>query len=301
MRYLDLDAMESDCRGLLLDAYGVFWWSNALGPYLGAKEAMQGFINRGKIVGILSNSTQLASDEVKKLNRYGLEKGVHFHFLVTSGEVARHTFLHEALTFATPRKTFYLFGGAAHPMSSHEAIFWQTAYRQVTEMREADFVYLSTPHLHGQDQTDPEVFREELAQVIALGLPIVCANPDRFAMEGNPARAVVRAGSLAAMYEKMGGSAVLYIGKPYQSVYAAAMRHFHQFNLMSPQEVLMVGDTPETDIRGARLFGMMSALVTHTGITAERASHEGLDAILQRLPPGDQPDYFIERLAALGG
>jgi len=96
------------------------------------------------------------------------------------------------------------------------------------------------------------------------------------------------------MYEQMGGQ-VFYIGKPHNKAYAMAMSQFEKYTCISPLEVLMVGDTPETDIRGARLFGMPSALVTQTGIMADRIARSGLETALKTLIPSDFPEYFIER------
>src|SRR5580765_4936827 len=107
---LKIDALTQNYRGILLDAYGVFWGGNDVGLLPGAKELMQRLVDKGTIVGILSNTTQLAAKEEEKLRLHGLAQGKHFHFLLTSGEVARSFFLHEQLPFPTPRNTFSLFG-----------------------------------------------------------------------------------------------------------------------------------------------------------------------------------------------
>jgi HAD superfamily hydrolase (TIGR01459 family) len=282
-------------NGILLDAYGVFWSGNELGLMPRSKEVMETLVSNGKIVGILSNSTQLSSKEVNKLHLHGLIQGKHFHFLITSGEVARGVFLNEKLPFETPRNKFWLFGGVHPKFSSHEAIFQGTIYRETSHIDEADFIYISIPHINGEDKMDPELFREEIEKLKVKNLPMICPNPDQFAHEGKPARAVVRQGSIARMYEEMGGQ-VFYIGKPYNKAYDTAMNHFRKHNITDPKEVLMVGDTPETDIRGARHCGMPSALVIQTGIMADRISHNGLERALKALSPLDSPDYFIGRL-----
>lgn len=282
-------------KGILLDAYGVFWGGNNSGVIPGAKEAMEKLVSSGKIVGVLSNSTQLAAKEIDKIQLHGLIQGQHYHFLVTSGEVARHIFLNEKLPFATPRNKFWLFGGIHPRFSSHEKIFQDTLYHETEAIDEADFIYISIPHINGEDQVDPELFREGIGTLIKTHLPMVCANPDKFAHEGKPSRAVVRQGSIAAMYEEMGGQ-VFYIGKPYVKVYSIAMSYFVTYGCKDPKEVLMVGDTPETDIRGARLFGMPSALVIQTGIMADRIADKGLENAFNLLIDTDVPNYCIERL-----
>ena len=84
------------------------------------------------------------------------------------------------------------------------------------------------------------------------------------AHEGNPPRAVVRQGSLAALFQEAGGD-VFYTGKPEPMAYIAAMQHFASLGISKPENVLMVGDTPETDIRGAKRAHMASCLVLQTG------------------------------------
>jgi hypothetical protein len=59
-------------RGILLDAYGVFWSGNACGLIPGSREAMEKLVLGNQIVGILSNSTQLADEELGKFERHGL-------------------------------------------------------------------------------------------------------------------------------------------------------------------------------------------------------------------------------------
>lgn len=125
---------------------------------------------------------------------------------------------------------------------------------------------------------------------------MVCVNPDRFAHEGNPPRAVVRQGSIAAIHEEQGGE-VYYIGKPSNVMFDAAIQAFQDFNISDLKKIVMVGDTPETDIRGAKRFGIASALVTTTGIMADRIHKHGLEEELNHLPSTDRPDFLIEKMA----
>jgi ribonucleotide monophosphatase NagD (HAD superfamily) len=187
-------------KGLLLDAYGVFWGGNAVGLLPGSKEILEKLVATGKIVGILSNSSQLVAKEIHKYQQHGLLQGKHFHFLVTSGEVARRVFLQGQLPFATTKKRFWVLGQSHPKFASPEAIFQGTGYIETSNIDEADFIYISIPHIDGQDQIDPELFRPEIEKVKSKKLPMVCANPDRFAQEGSPVKMVVRQGSLANMY-----------------------------------------------------------------------------------------------------
>lgn len=288
-----LESIYEPFEGILLDAYGVFWGGNDVGLLPGCKETMERLVSKGKIVGILSNSTQLAKNEIEKLKNHGLIQGQHFHFFITSGTVAKQFFLDNNLSFPTYNKKFYLLGVPHPKFSTHQAIFQDTLFQETTDIQQADFIYISVPHINGKDQTDPLLFKESISSFKDTKLPLICVNPDLFAHEGNPPRAVVRQGSIAAMHEEQGGK-VVYIGKPSDKMYTAAMKSFLDFGISHPRKVLMVGDTPETDIRGAKNFGMPSALIIRTGIMADRISHQGLPSTLQNFQWNDFPDFFIE-------
>lgn len=293
--YENVCAVSEKYPAVLLDAYGVFWGGNEHGLLAGSQEAMEAFVQSGKIVGILSNSTQLASKEIAKLEASGLQKGRHYHFLLTSGEVARDLVQKQDLGFNPSKSSYWLFGGVHPKFGSHKAIFENSVYQEVSDCQDAGFIYISVPHKSGEDQTDPEVFRLDVAAALETGLPMLCPNPDQFAHEGKPARAVVRQGSIAKMYEEMGGK-VYYIGKPHAIVYEYACKEFANHNIFDPQSILMVGDTPETDIRGACGANMDSALIIQTGNMSDRIAKNSLENAIQALPESDMPTYFINRL-----
>jgi HAD superfamily hydrolase (TIGR01459 family) len=297
VKLLDFQEVQDSYKAFLLDAYGVFWGGNALGVLPGSKEAMERMVASGKIVGILSNSTQRAEAERHKLERFEIKEGKHYHFLITSGEAAKQLFLAESLPFATPRNTFLAFS-ASHPrFASLQVLFEGSRYKEVDSLEEADFVYLTVPHIEGEDQEDVEVFRNRIQEIQKLGLPLVCGNPDLLTHEGCPPRLVVRQGSIAKLYEEMGGE-VFYIGKPYLYVYELALKQFaSEYGINNPEEILMVGDTPETDIRGAVLAKMPAALVMETGIMAHRVAQKGFEKALRELSLSDRPTYFIKRFA----
>ena len=292
----DLASVASPFKGILLDAYGVFWAGNSSGLIPGAKTAMAELVKKGKVVGILSNSTQLSSKEIAKLDAHGLIAGIHFHFFLSSGDIAKKLLCQPHLPFAVKHHKFCLWGEVHPHYSSHQAIFSNTPFSETSDMREADFLYISIPHIKGVDQTDPQVFKDSLKAIYHWQLPLLCANPDQFAHEGTPPRLVVRQGSIAAMYAEMGG-AVFYAGKPSKLAFDSALECFQRHAIFDPEEILMVGDTPETDVRGANTYGIPSVLVTQTGILADRAVHMGgLEIALQQLPAQDRPLFIIERL-----
>jgi HAD superfamily hydrolase (TIGR01459 family) len=94
----------------------------------------------------------------------------------------------------------------------------------------------------------PADYADELAAMQARGLTMLCANPDLVVHRGT--KLVYCAGSLAQAYEALGGQ-VIYYGKPYLPVYAAALKAAG-----NPKRPLAVGDGLLTDIRGANAAGL---------------------------------------------
>jgi len=280
---------EHSYQTLFLDAYGVFWSGNAQGAFPNAQTLMTKLFSSNKKIAIISNSTQLSVREIEKYKKHGFIQGTHFHSLTTSGDIAKQIFSDEQLPFPIHNKKYTLFSPPTPKYASPSALFEGSSFAETSDPKEADFIYINVPHIDEEDQEEVTRFEDMVQSFLQYNKPMMCANPDRFAHEGMPPRPVVRQGSIATLYEKMGGS-VFYIGKPSSQIYLHALKELQA----AKEEVLMVGDTPETDIRGARLFGIHSALITQTGIMGERMKEKNG---LEILPETDSPDYLIERFA----
>jgi HAD superfamily hydrolase (TIGR01459 family) len=279
-------------RALLLDAFGVFWQGEtgaSAGPYPGAASAMRWLKEQGCLVGVLSNASAPAAWEIAKVGHFGLHQGVHFDFYLTSGEVARSWLQN----LGEGKRCFEI--GSPHPgyRVAHRQLFDEVGIALADHLEEADFVIAHIPHQHGQDIDDPELFRAQLEQPLRAGLPMLCLNPDRMVCVGETM--AVRQGALAALYREMGGK-VWMIGKPFPEVYGAAMAEFERLGIQDPAHVFMVGDTPETDLLGARAFGMGTVLVTQTGIFAAR-SGEHWEQALNTLPNEQRPHILLHSLS----
>lgn len=294
--YPNLLSITDSFNGILLDAYGVFWGGNAKGLLKNSQETMKRLVKSGKIVGILSNTTQLVDSEIQKLEKTGLLQNKHFHFLVTSGQITKEILKKGDLPFPITHKKYWVLGRSHPKFSSHKALFSDTYFTETENITDADFIYVSIPHKNGKDQINPELFKADVEKLCYSYLPMVCPNPDQFAHEGNPPKLVVRQGTLAKFYEELGGN-VFYVGKPSSEAFAYAMHQFNAHDLYDAKDILMVGDTPETDIRGAKYFGMKSALVTQTGIMGDKVQNFGFEQTIRKFPHTDFPDFFIEKLS----
>lgn len=267
------------CKGVCLDAYGVFWGGNRIGVLPQADQLMKQMVSSGLKVVILSNSSQLSCVEKEKFTHHGLLENIHWHAVITSGEIARKAFLQKELPIKRVKNRFFLLGPPHPKFLIHTPIFSETGFTETKDPKEADFIFISTPHIGGEDQVESHLFRPQVEEAVRLNLPFICTNPDLVAQEGAPPRLVIRQGSIAHMCLDLGAQ-VHFFGKPYRPAFYHALGVFKQLGVCSPKDILMIGDTPETDIRGAKSVGMQSALITNFGVFAERAttvSEEGPD------------------------
>lgn len=291
VEFSSLEELIDQFDGILLDAYGVFWNGNSLGLMPNAEKVFNRFMMANKHVGILSNSSQLAEKEKNKLEKWGIFASKHYHFYLTSGEIGKNALLDLKLPFPVVSKKFFpLF--KPHPQfSSYYDLFKETSFTETFDPSEADFIYLNIPHIEGKDQTESVVFQEEINRILPLKLPMICFNPDKVAFEGNPLNAVIRQGAIGSLYEKRGGK-VHYTGKPYPQAFQIAIDQFEKVGIRR-EKIVMIGDNPETDIRGANQVNLASALITETGVMGFHLKEKGSSAF-DMIHKSDTPSFYLK-------
>lgn len=83
---------------------------------------------------------------------------------------------------------------------------------------------------------------------------MLCVNPDRMSINPNGSLDVI-VGSLAKMYEKMGGE-VRYAGKPDGRIFDEALREMRRAGVTDLSRIAMVGDSLFHDIIGGARCGI---------------------------------------------
>ena len=111
--------------------------------------------------------------------------------------------------------------------------------------------YLLCTGLFDEHDKDLKYYKELLENHIDKKM--ICTNPDLIVDKGN--RRELCAGSVAMIFEKMGG-AVVYFGKPYAEVYNQAANN-------KDKKILSIGDNLNTDIKGANLLNYDSLLISN--------------------------------------
>ena len=99
-------------------------------------------------------------------------------------------------------------------------------------------------------------YKKILNQLLKRNLTMICSNPDKFVFDGKVKKFVLQVGAIAEYYDNIGGK-VIYIGKPHSEIYNYALKKLK----IKKNKVLMIGDNTQTDILGAKNFGIKSALV----------------------------------------
>ncbi len=239
------------------DIWGVV--HNGDAPFYAAIETLTLHRHNGGTVILVSNSPRTCAGVAQQLIDIGVDPVSH-DAIVTSGDVTRTLVLDHGAG-----KVFHL--GSERDRS----IFAGLAVAR-TPLDEAHVVLCTGLFDDVNDKLKD--YDDLLAQMKSRHLVMICANPDKIVRKGD--RILYCAGSLAEAYAAIGGE-VLMAGKPYRPIYDLAMAQAsnRRGSAVSRDQVLAIGDGPETDIRGAASYGIDVVLVAD-GVTDASA---GLAAV----------------------
>lgn len=159
----------------------------------------------------------------------------------------------------------------------------------VTSIDECNVVLL-TAYLEPWEDMN-EKYSSDLDYIINNSLPVICANPDVYAMNGRDIRKC--SGYIAKELEDSGVE-VLRVGKPSAEIYNQV---FKKYNLTDKDKkrTLMIGDTLETDVVGATAFAIDSLLVL-TGNTARDCQKADMSISRFLRNSAIKPTYYSDSL-----
>ncbi|WP_298376138.1 TIGR01459 family HAD-type hydrolase [uncultured Bradyrhizobium sp.] len=248
-----LHAIADRFDHVLLDQWGTLHEGLAVFP--AALDCVARLREAGKRILILSNSGKRASSNQRGLAALGLPPEA-YDGVLSSGEVTwRGLHAREQAPFADLGRACFLIS-----RDGDRSIVEGADLVVVSTMRDADFILLGGLD---DDAAEPERWRAQLMAAAARQLPMLCANPD-LVMFG-AAGLIPAPGALAAFYQSLGGT-VLFVGKPYPPMFAAAR---DRLGHPPPDRILVIGDSLDHDIAGGRAAGMLTLLI---GSGAHRAT-----------------------------
>ena len=277
------DEIAERYDAMLCDLWGCY--HNGIAPYPEAVAALRRYRARGGIVILLTNAPRPAASVRGFLDRIGAPGDTH-DAIMSSGEACQRALVHgtygRRFHYVGPERDLHMLGdvGLAD-----------------TPLEEADAI-LCTGLVDDAAET-PEDYDTRIAEWRALGLPLICANPDIVVDRGH--ERLWCAGAIAERYAAAGGE-VVWFGKPHAPTYAetfALLREVAGRDI--PRErIVGVGDGIHTDVKGALEQGLGAVFVTgglaaaETGDDPEHPDPGRLAAWLERA--GEAPDYAIGRL-----
>jgi HAD superfamily hydrolase (TIGR01459 family) len=216
-----------------VDIWGVI--HNGERPFAETVHVLARHRKEGGTVVLVSNSPRSEKGVTEQLDDIGVRRDA-YDCAVTSGDVT------QSLMRAEPTgRLFHL--GPSRDLSLFEGV----PVKRVS--KEEAGAIICTGLYHDERET-PEDYLELLADLHARKLPMICANPDKIVRKGDSL--VYCAGALGEIYQNLGGT-VSMAGKPFAAIYELALRKAFRLRDISIErdDVLAIGDGPETDILGA--------------------------------------------------
>ena len=248
------------------DIWGVI--HNGLTPFTANTAALARHRANGGIVILVTNSPRSSLGVEKQLLEIGVDPRSH-DAIVTSGDVTQ-----ELMRQHGGGKVFHLGPGRDH------SIYDGTGVERVA-IADAHAVLCTGLFDDVNDQL--EDYEPLLDDLKRRNLVMICANPDKIVRKGD--RILYCAGKLAELYAERGGS-VLMAGKPFAPIYDLAKRQAQHLTgrTIERDQVLAIGDGPETDIRGAADYGLATLLVAE-GVTDASQSLDVVEADVRHAVP----------------
>ena len=254
---LDNDGLRS-----IVENYDIFYidlWGvvhNGIALYKNAIEALEEITKANKDYVLLTNAPRPNSSVNLFLEKMGMKKEIR-EKVYSSGEAAlsylKKNLLDDKFYHVGPSRDFDLF-----------LDFKKNKTLEIEESK-----YLLCTGLFEEQSDDLNYYRELLKEHI--NKKMICTNPDLIVDKGN--RRELCAGSVALVFEKMGGE-VIYFGKPFPEVYNQAINN-------EGKRILSIGDNLNTDIKGANLLNFNSLLISN-GVHRDEIKKEGIDVISKK-------------------
>lgn len=241
----NLSEIWDQYQGYILDLWGVV--HDGHDPYGGVVECLRQLQDLKKQVVFLSNAPRRSWVVKDLLLKMGIDSSLYQH-LITSGDDA-----YESLKTRTfhpyknlGKRCFYFGLPKDHHMLEGNGL------EEVSDIKNADFILAIHTFVMGEGL---KRYESLLRQGVQKNIPLICVNPDLVVhIKGEEH---ICAGTLAEWYKKEGGI-VYYHGKPHPDIYERALG---LFSGLKNSQILCIGDSLKTDVKGALEMGLDVAFV----------------------------------------
>jgi HAD superfamily hydrolase (TIGR01459 family) len=230
-----LSEVASNYDLIMFDLWGVLVEGSSLYPNVG--DAVNKLMKHKQVL-FVSNAPRVRESAADRIRNFGIH--CRDEQMFTSGQMSK-----ELIDDSSDNPVIYHLSEGNYPNTIEDG------YNLTMNIQEASILLLTAQLNEGDDL---ESLHPILQKGVDAGVLCICANPDKIIP--NQGKLRYCPGYFADIYEKMGGK-VTYIGKPGKDIFLQAMSSIKD----KPKRVLMIGDTLDTDILGARNAGIDSALV----------------------------------------
>ena len=275
-----LNALTENYGAILCDVWGVI--HNGRDVYHRAAQALAEFRKQGGKVVLITNSPRRNQGVLTQLNEMGVQPDA-YDAIVTSGDVTRN------LISEAKGPVFHL--GPSRDMPLFDEL-------DVEMSDEAECAAIVCTGLFDDEAEEPEDYRDRLNSLAKRNVPFICANPDLVVERGD--RLVYCAGSLAKLYEELGGETRV-AGKPHAPIYKLARERLAEISggPFDEDRIIAIGDGMPTDVAGAQNNGVdllyISAGIHHTHYgNANNPDEAALNDFLNE--NNATPNYWMPRL-----
>jgi NagD protein len=232
-------------RGFLIDMDGVIYRENHLIP--GAAQFVETLLAQGiPFLFLTNNSAPTPEDLAVRLKHLGIDGLSPRNFYTSALNTA------DFLSETHPNCTAFVIGEGGLLTALHERKIANDAINP-------SYVIVGEGAVSSDKLTKAHEFIERGARLLAT-------NPDNWCPVGSE-KTRPGAGAVSAYLEASTGEHAYYLGKPNGYMFQRAKKRLIENSLISADETVMIGDTMETDIRGAFEAGLHSFLVL-TGSTS---------------------------------
>ena len=250
-----------DSNGLqsIADNYDLFYidlWGvihNGINLHEQAIVVLKELLNNKKMFVLLTNAPRPNKTVRNFLQKMGMDKELA-EYVFTSGEAAlnylKKYLLSKKFYHIGPPRDFDLFN-----------LFQKNKSEDIIESE-----YLLCTGLF--DDHDKDLMYYKMLLEKHTNKVMICTNPDLIVDRGEERE--LCAGSIAMVFEKMGGK-VVYFGKPHPEVYYQSVDN-------NNKKILAIGDNLNTDIRGANLLNYDSLLISN-GIHRDEIKNKGIQNV----------------------
>lgn len=268
-------------KAVFLDSYGVL--KNYKGLIAGVPETIDFLKSKGIALRILTNDASRSQEQqAESFSKLGL-KGFEPHEIITSGMMAKQ-FLQQKI----------LDGKIAYLGTENSAYYILQSGLEHIAVRDID--------LDNIDDITAFVFLDDegfdwnidINKTVNLlrhkNIPVVVANSDKLYPVSRK-HVSVATGGIAKLVESMLHKKFIHFGKPDSQMFMYAFDELNNYGTYYRNEILMVGDTLQTDILGGNKFGVKTILVLSGNTSSE-------DADLEINSSGIIPDYICRSIVS---